>query len=146
MVVFEKLEAFLDWGGTKKDIVFVVLSGLAMIAALIGVPTPIDPSWLAIILCGVPIILGAIIGLVDPTHGGAISLEPGGQFELSGAPLAHLHQTAAELHAHMAQVRELAEPLHAAGKTVHVIGGCDVAMELDARRAIAQGTRLALGI
>ena len=54
---------------------------------------------------------GAIIGLVDPTHGGAISLEPGGQFELSGAPLAHLHQTAAELHAHMAQVRELAEPL-----------------------------------
>ena len=64
MVVFEKLEAFLDWGGTKKDIVFVVLSGLAMIAALIGVPTPIDSSWLAIILCGVPIILGAIIGLV----------------------------------------------------------------------------------
>ncbi|EMN3918917.1 NADPH-dependent 2,4-dienoyl-CoA reductase [Citrobacter farmeri] len=42
--------------------------------------------------------------------------------------------------------RELAEPLHAAGKTVHVIGGCDVAMELDARRATAQGTRLALGI
>lgn len=42
--------------------------------------------------------------------------------------------------------RELAEPLHAAGKTVHVIGGCDVAMELDARRAIAHGTRLALAI
>ncbi|EIL3696401.1 NADPH-dependent 2,4-dienoyl-CoA reductase, partial [Salmonella enterica] len=37
--------------------------------------------------------------------------------------------------------RELAEPLYAAGKTVHLIGGCDVAMELDARRAIAQGTR-----
>ncbi|AUO66171.1 NADPH-dependent 2,4-dienoyl-CoA reductase [Citrobacter freundii complex sp. CFNIH2] len=42
--------------------------------------------------------------------------------------------------------RELAEPLRATGKTVHLIGGCDVAMELDARRAIAQGTRLALGI
>lgn len=42
--------------------------------------------------------------------------------------------------------RELAEPLHAAGKTVHLIGGCDVAMELDARQAIAQGTRLALAI
>lgn len=42
--------------------------------------------------------------------------------------------------------RELAEPLYAAGKTVHLIGGCDVAMELDARRAIAQGTRLALAI
>ncbi|WP_260861682.1 NADPH-dependent 2,4-dienoyl-CoA reductase [Citrobacter sp. Marseille-Q6884] len=42
--------------------------------------------------------------------------------------------------------RELVEPLHAAGKTVHLIGGCDVAMELDARRAIAQGTWLALEI
>ncbi len=42
--------------------------------------------------------------------------------------------------------RELLDPLHAAGKTVHLIGGCDVAMELDARRAIAQGTRLALEI
>ena len=42
--------------------------------------------------------------------------------------------------------RELVDPLHAAGKTVHLIGGCDVALELDARRAIAQGTRLALEI
>ncbi|WP_142502722.1 NADPH-dependent 2,4-dienoyl-CoA reductase [Klebsiella sp. 2680] len=42
--------------------------------------------------------------------------------------------------------RELAEPLRASGKTVHLIGGCDVAMELDARRAIAQGTTLALAI
>lgn len=51
------------------------------------------------------------IGLVDPTGGGAISLEPGGQFELSGAPLDNLHQTCSETHAHMAQVREIAEPL-----------------------------------
>ncbi|MGY5955324.1 NADPH-dependent 2,4-dienoyl-CoA reductase [Kosakonia sp. BK9b] len=42
--------------------------------------------------------------------------------------------------------RELAEPLREAGKTVHLIGGCDVALELDARRAIAQGTQLALEI
>lgn len=42
--------------------------------------------------------------------------------------------------------RTLQEPLQAAGKTVHLIGGCDVASELDARRAIAQGTKLALGI
>ncbi|MGU3524718.1 FAD-dependent oxidoreductase [Enterobacteriaceae bacterium C23F] len=42
--------------------------------------------------------------------------------------------------------RNLAEPLRAAGKPVHLIGGCDVAMELDARRAIAQGTKLALEI
>ena len=35
-----------------------------------------------------------IIGLVDVTGGGAISLEPGGQFELSGAPVETVHQTA----------------------------------------------------
>ena len=54
---------------------------------------------------------GRIIGLYDVTGGGAISLEPGGQFELSGAPLDSLHQTCSELHAHLAQVREIAEPL-----------------------------------
>lgn len=42
--------------------------------------------------------------------------------------------------------RDLVDPLREAGKTVHQIGGCDVAMELDARRAIAQGTTLALSL
>ena len=42
--------------------------------------------------------------------------------------------------------RTLAAPLQAAGKQVHIIGGADVALELDARRAIAQGTELALRI
>ncbi len=54
---------------------------------------------------------GRIIGLADPTGGGAISLEPGGQFELSGAPLENLHQTCSEVHAHLAQLREVATPL-----------------------------------
>ncbi|MEV6062372.1 NADPH-dependent 2,4-dienoyl-CoA reductase [Nocardia asteroides] len=40
-------------------------------------------------------------------------------------------------------VRELEEPLRAAGVELHLIGGADVAAELDAKRAIAQGTRLA---
>jgi glutamate--cysteine ligase len=53
----------------------------------------------------------AVIGLVDATGGGAISLEPGGQFELSGAPLETLHHTCRETHAHLAQVKEIAEPL-----------------------------------
>jgi len=52
-----------------------------------------------------------IIGLFDVTGGGAISLEPGGQFELSGAQIQTVHQTARELMAHLAQVREVAEPL-----------------------------------
>ncbi len=39
--------------------------------------------------------------------------------------------------------RDLLAELQAAGRTVHVIGGADVAAELDAKRAIAQGSRLA---
>ena len=54
---------------------------------------------------------GNIIGLFDVTGGGAISLEPGGQFELSGAPVESVHQTASELMAHLAQVKEIARPL-----------------------------------
>ena len=41
-------------------------------------------------------------------------------------------------------LRTLAQPLGNMGKRVYLIGGCDVALELDARRAIAQGTQLAL--
>ena len=43
-------------------------------------------------------------------------------------------------------LRDLADKLEAAGKTVHVIGGADVAAELDAKRAIDQGTRLAAAL
>ncbi|NMG40740.1 glutamate--cysteine ligase [Chelativorans sp. ZYF759] len=54
---------------------------------------------------------GHVIGLVEPTGQGAISLEPGGQFELSGAPVETLHQTCREGNAHLAQLRQIAEPL-----------------------------------
>ncbi len=42
--------------------------------------------------------------------------------------------------------RELADALRAAGRSVHVIGGADVAAELDAKRAIDQGSRLAAAL
>jgi glutamate--cysteine ligase len=51
------------------------------------------------------------IGLADVTGGGAISLEPGGQFELSGAPVSTLHETHRETIAHLMQVNEIARPL-----------------------------------
>jgi glutamate--cysteine ligase len=54
---------------------------------------------------------GALIGLYDPQGGGAISLEPGGQFELSGAPFDNAHQTATELDAHFAALAPLCERL-----------------------------------
>jgi len=42
--------------------------------------------------------------------------------------------------------RDLQAGLEAAGKVVHLIGGADVAAELDAKRAINQGTRLGASI
>src|SRR5499433_2553371 len=41
----------------------------------------------------------------------AITLEPGGQFELSGAPLETVHQTCDEVHEHLRQVREVCDEL-----------------------------------
>lgn len=61
----EKLEQLLEFGGIKKDITLLVISGLALFISLFDVfSLPFDAAWVAIILCGVPIILEAIIGLV----------------------------------------------------------------------------------
>ena len=61
----KKLENMLEWGGTKKEIAFLVISGLALVANLLHITFfGFNPVWIAIILCGVPIILEAIIGLV----------------------------------------------------------------------------------
>ena len=53
---------------------------------------------------------GHIIGLTK--NGANVSLEPGGQFELSGAPVTTLHETAAELASHLAEVKAVADPLN----------------------------------
>lgn len=61
----QKLEELLEWGGTKRDIVFLVISGAALLLSIFGIsPFPFDMAWVAIILCGIPIILEAVIGLV----------------------------------------------------------------------------------
>ena len=54
---------------------------------------------------------GRLIGLYDPQGGAAISLEPGGQFELSGAALSDIHLLEAELAAHLAAAHAVAAPL-----------------------------------
>ena len=64
-LAMEKLEHFLELGGTKKDITLLVISSIALIVSIFDlVPLPFDASWAAIILCGIPIILEAVIGLV----------------------------------------------------------------------------------
>ena len=61
----EKLEEFLELGGTKKDITLLVLSGIALLCSIFQFqPFPFDIAWVAILLCGLPIVLEAIIGLV----------------------------------------------------------------------------------
>ncbi|MEX2696435.1 glutamate--cysteine ligase [Rhizobium mongolense] len=52
-----------------------------------------------------------IIGLAEQHGMGAISIEPGGQFELSGAPLETIHETCRESNSHLATLREIAEPM-----------------------------------
>ena len=52
---------------------------------------------------------GNVVGLKK--DGASVSLEPGGQFELSGAPLEHIHQTCNEVHKHLDEVRAIADPL-----------------------------------
>ena len=59
------LEKMLEWGGIRRDITFLVISGIALAASLMHIrPAGIDPAWAAIILCGIPIILEAVIGFV----------------------------------------------------------------------------------
>ncbi|PHP27825.1 glutamate--cysteine ligase [Limimaricola cinnabarinus] len=52
---------------------------------------------------------GKLIGL--EREGANISLEPGGQFELSGAPLETIHQTCDEVNQHLAEVKQVADEI-----------------------------------
>ena len=63
--LMEKLEHLLELGGIKKDITLLVISGIGVLLSLLGVQLfPFDMAWVAIVLCGIPIILEAVIGLV----------------------------------------------------------------------------------
>lgn len=63
--LMEKLEELMEIGGIRKDITLLIISGIAVLCSLFGFkPFPFDMAWIAIVLCGVPIILEAIIGLV----------------------------------------------------------------------------------
>ncbi len=53
---------------------------------------------------------GQLIALLDDT-GASITLEPGGQLELSGALLDSIHETCTEVYTHLRQVRAVSEPL-----------------------------------
>lgn len=61
----KKIEELLEWGGVKKDITSLIISALALLASLLDFnPFPFPVVWIAIILCGIPIILEALLGLI----------------------------------------------------------------------------------
>lgn len=61
----QKTEAFLEWGGIKKEITLLAISGVALVASIFDLlPLPFDAAWAAIVLCGIPIVLEALIGLI----------------------------------------------------------------------------------
>ena len=62
--IIRKIEQLLEWGGIRKDIIMLICSGIALLISLLELPFPFDAAWISILLCGIPIILEAIIGLV----------------------------------------------------------------------------------
>ena len=66
--ILTRMEEFLERGGTKKDIVLLVVGGLSVAFSFLEERLhfrvfPFDAAWFAIVLCGLPIVLEAIAGL-----------------------------------------------------------------------------------
>lgn len=61
----KKAGKIMQIGGIKKDIIFLIVSAVSLIISIFNlIPLPFDAAWIAIILCGVPIVMEAIIGLI----------------------------------------------------------------------------------
>lgn len=59
-----RIEDLMEIGGVKKDITFLVISGISLFLSVTGlIKFPFNIAWIAIVLCGFPIIMEAIIGL-----------------------------------------------------------------------------------
>jgi glutamate--cysteine ligase len=94
------------FGYTLNDLRPLPYSGNSGIKAIVaGLADKFD--WRPVLEDGLP------IALLDDT-GASITLEPGGQLELSGAVLDNIHQTCTEVNTHLKQVRAVSEPLGAA--------------------------------
>ena len=61
----ERLEAALEWGGVKKDVACIIASAVALVVSFMSAGgLPVNPAWLAILLCGVPIVCEATLAVV----------------------------------------------------------------------------------
>ena len=93
-------EKFLFHTGTFKPVAYEGKQGVGQLLSLLQEQFDLQPV----------IEKGHIIGLKS-SDGGSVTLEPGGQLELSGAPLVSLHETCAETGAHLRQMREVTQQL-----------------------------------
>jgi len=64
-----KIQWFMELGGIKKEIIILCISGVSVILSVLNqnfefLNLPFDVAWISVILCGVPIVAEAIIGLV----------------------------------------------------------------------------------
>ena len=66
MKIAEQVDSILDWGGLRKQIVLLTVSGAALLGSLFNLfpHAPFDLSWIAIVLCGIPLVAEATLGLV----------------------------------------------------------------------------------
>lgn len=61
----KQMEQILEWGGRKRDMIFLAISAVALGASIFGFsPFPFSAAWIAIVLCGIPILLEAALGLI----------------------------------------------------------------------------------
>ena len=62
--MLDRLEKLLEWGGIRRKAVLLSVSGFALLMSMLGMePLPFEVSWIAIVLCGAPIVLEAVLGL-----------------------------------------------------------------------------------
>lgn len=72
----EKLGELLELGGMKKDITLLVISGIALLLSIFKVePFPFSIAWVAILLCGIPIILEANVGIAMGGVGSDVAVD-----------------------------------------------------------------------
>ncbi len=91
-----RLEGLLDVGGTRKDVAFLVISAFALAASFAsGGSLPVDPAWVAIVLCGAPILVGdgggvSDVGTADVALGSVVRVLPGETVPVDGVIISGL--------------------------------------------------------
>lgn len=123
--VLESKQALIDWmaAGAKPQSKWRIGTEHEKFGYDIATQKPLTydgPNGIAAMLRGLSrfgwseiIEQGKIVGLTRDaaSGGGSVTLEPGGQLELSGAPLATIHDTCREVSEHLREVRAVAEEL-----------------------------------